>query len=352
MNAERPYREEISATAILRMLRESDGAFVPGAEIRRALKIPRPSVLKHLRRLRMLGCKLEGQEPTGYRLMENPDSLRPEVVLGGLSPSSWGHPFHFYETVTSTNDLCHAWAQKGAPEGAVVVAETQSKGRGRLGRRWYLAKGKGLTFSVLLRPQLPPKRLSLLTLASAVGVSLALEEEGAKPGIKWPNDVELNGRKVCGILTEAQTDPDRLLYAVVGVGINVNAEKGDFPAELQDRAIGLSEALGRSVHRADFFKKILKHLREAHGWLASGKADRLLKEWRLRSTVLGRQVKIRQGERTLFGQALDVDDQGALLVRTDWGFTEAVTVGDVENLRLVEPGVKTRGKGRKRPRRL
>jgi BirA family biotin operon repressor/biotin-[acetyl-CoA-carboxylase] ligase len=114
----------------------------------------------------------------------------------------------------------------------------------------------------------------------------------------------------------------------------------------------LSEALGRSVHRSEFFKKILKHLREAHGWLASGKADRLLKEWRLRSTVLGRQVKIRQGERTLFGQALDVDDQGALLVRTDWGFTEAVTVGDVENLRLVEPGVKTRGKGRKRPRRL
>jgi BirA family biotin operon repressor/biotin-[acetyl-CoA-carboxylase] ligase len=352
MNSERPYREESSATAILQRLRESDDAFLTIADMRHALKIPRSTVLKQIRRLRMLGCKLEGQESTGYRLLEDPDSLRPEVVLGGLPVTSWGHPYHSYENVTSTNDLCHAWAQGGAPEGAVVVAETQSKGRGRLGRHWYLAKGKGLTFSVLLRPQLPPNRLSLLTLASAVGVSLALEEEGAEPGIKWPNDVELKGRKVCGILTEAQTDPDRLQYAVVGLGINVNAETVDFPTEIQDRAIGLSEALGHSVHRAAFFKKVLKHLQEAHGWLVSGKADRLLKEWRLRSTVLGRQVKIRQGERTLFGHALDVDDQGALLVRTDWGFTEAVTVGDVENLRLLEPGVKILGKSRKRPRRL
>lgn len=352
MNTERPFREDPSATLILRMLRERGEAFVSGADMSRALKVSRNSVWKHIRRLRTLGCKLEGRVSTGYRLMEVPDSLRPEVVLSGLPLTSWGHPYRAYESVASTNDLCHVWAQEGAPEGALVAAETQTKGRGRLGRSWHLPKGKGLAFSLLLRPPLSPNRTSLLTLASAVGVALALEDEGAKPGIKWPNDVELNGRKVCGILTEAQADPDRLQYAVVGVGINVNVDPGDFPSDLKDRAIGLSEVLGRPVLRAVFLQKVLKHLHETQALLLSGKTERLLKEWRLRSTVLGRQVKIRQGERTLFGQALDVDDQGALLVRTDWGFTEAVTVGDVEQLRLEEPRGRSGGNGLKRPRRL
>jgi BirA family biotin operon repressor/biotin-[acetyl-CoA-carboxylase] ligase len=352
MTSKRLQLEKISTAVILRLLRDRGDAFVASTEISRTLKVTRKSILKQIHRMRMLGCKIEGEDATGYRLLEDPDSLSPEVVLEGLPLSSWGHPYHAYETVTSTNDLCHTWAQGGEPEGTVVTAETQLKGRGRLGRSWHLPKGRSLAFSVLLRPKLPPNRLPLLTLASAVGVALALEDEGAKPGIKWPNDVELDGRKVCGILTEAQTDPDRLQYAVVGVGINVNAETKDFPTELQARAIGVSEALGRHVHRAAFLRKLLMRLQETHGWLVSGKSDRLLKEWRLRSTILGRQVKIRQGERTLFGQALDVDDQGALLVRTDWGFTETVMVGDVENLRLMEPSGKRRGKSRKRLHRL
>jgi BirA family biotin operon repressor/biotin-[acetyl-CoA-carboxylase] ligase len=334
------------------MLRERKQGFVSGADMSRALKMTRNSVWKHIRRLRTMGCDLEGKASTGYRLSEFPDSLRPEVFLSALGPESWGRHYEYYESLGSTNDACHAMARSGAAEGSVVAADIQTKGRGRLGRIWHLPKGKGFAFSVLLRPSLPPHRMSLITLASAVAVALALEEEGAKPGIKWPNDVELNGRKVCGILTEAQADPDRLQYAVVGVGLNVNAASQDFPPELQNRAVGLSEALGRPVHRTLLLQNLLRHLREIHLSLASGKSDRLLKEWRLRSTILGRQVKIRQGERILFGQALDVDDQGALLVRTDWGFTEVVTVGDVENLRLAEDGRKTRGKHTKGERRL
>jgi BirA family biotin operon repressor/biotin-[acetyl-CoA-carboxylase] ligase len=193
--------------------------------------------------------------------------------------------------------------------------------------------------------------MPLLTLASAVGVARALEDEGAHPGIKWPNDVELDGRKVCGILTEAQAELDRLQYAVVGIGVNVNTERADFPPELRGRVVGLSEALGRPVDRVVFFRRLLRRLQEAHGNLSSGRADRVLREWRVRATVLGRQVKIHQGDRVLFGQALDVDDQGALLVRNDWGFTETVTAGDVETLRLA-PLRRSRRPVRVRPGRL
>ncbi|MDD1763008.1 MAG: biotin--[acetyl-CoA-carboxylase] ligase [Methanothrix sp.] len=337
MKPNRPYREDPEATRLLRVLRGCGDAFVSTSDLVRVLKRPRRSVEKGLRRLRSLGCVLEEQASAGHRLLEVPDALRSEFVFSSGPEEPWGHPFHAYDSVTSTNDLCHALARNGAPEGAVVVAENQRKGRGRLGRSWASPKGKMLCFSLLLRPQLPPRRMSLLTLASAVAVAEALEEGRANPGIKWPNDVELDGRKVCGILTEGQADPDRLHYAVVGVGINLNVEPKDFPPELREKAISLREHLGRPVSRAAFFLTLLRRFREAYGLLAAGKGERLLKEWRLRSTVLGRQVRIRQGDRTLFGQALDVDAQGALLVRTDWGFTEAVTAGDVENLRLVDP---------------
>ena len=350
MTTPKPFREDPTAASMLRKFQEKSG-FVSGAEMGRAVKLSRKSVWRHLARLRSIGCSLEGNSTQGYRLVDLPDCLRPEVVASGLPVSVWGHPYHGYESVGSTNDICHDLAHLGQPEGTVVAAETQLKGRGRMGRAWHLPKGKGLAFSLLLRPKLPPTRLPLLTLASALGVARALEDEGARPGIKWPNDVELDGRKVCGILTEAQAELDRLQYAVVGIGLNVNVARADFPLELRDRAIGLSEALGHPVDRVAFFRRLLRRLQEAHGNLFSGRADRLLHEWRIRATVLGRQVKIHQGGRVLFGQALDVDEQGALLVRNDWGFTETVTTGDVETLRLAPPG-RTRRSVRRRSSRL
>lgn len=352
MTGETPFHEDPGATALLRVLRDHSASPLTGVELRRVLHITRGSLLKRLRRLREAGCVVEGHEAEGVRLSHCGGSLRPEVMLSLLPAVGWGRPYHAFASAPSTNDLCHVLAREGAPEGTVVTAEEQWKGRGRLGRPWHLPKGKGLAFSLLLRPPFPPNRMALLTLAAAVGVCWAMEELGAKPGIKWPNDVELDGRKVCGILTEAQADPDRLHYAVVGVGVNVEARREDFPEEVRPRAVALSEHIDRPVGRDVFFAELLGRLREAYGLLVSGKGERLLREWRLRSTVLGRQVRVRQGERTFFGQALDVDAQGALLLRTDWGFTETVTAGDVDQLRLVEPGVRRSGRTTRSRRRL
>jgi BirA family biotin operon repressor/biotin-[acetyl-CoA-carboxylase] ligase len=142
---------------------------------------------------------------------------------------------------------------------------------------------------------------------------------------------------------------DRLQYAVVGVGVNVNAQAVDFPPELRERAGSLAMALGHQVDRIGFFRRLLVRLEEAQGWLQGGQGSRVLREWRARASVLGRQVRIVQGDRTLFGQALDVDSHGALLVRNDVGITERVTAGDVETLRMAEPKGQKTGK---KPRRL
>ncbi len=331
------YRPDPVASAILAHLLRSSDRYLSGADLSRSLQVSRNTVWKHVRHLRALGCVLEGRASTGYRLGALPDSLRPEIVTAGLSTKILGRTYVAYETVGSTNDACHELARAGAPEGTVVAAESQTKGRGRLSRKWHLPRGRGLAFSVLLRPALPAEKLPLVTLASAVGVALAFEDAGARPGIKWPNDVELDGRKTCGILTETQAEIDRLQYAVVGIGVNVNARDKDFPLELRDRAGSLFQALGRPVNRPAFFRSLLGRLEEVYGWLRAGHPSRVLKEWRARSTVLGHQVRIHQGTRSLFGQALDVDAHGALLVRNDVGITERVTAGDVETLRLERP---------------
>jgi len=352
MRRTRATREDPGLTRLLRSLRACGDAFVSLGDLARRSRRPRNSVEKDLRRLRALGHILEESPVAGYRLLQSPDSLRPESVFSPGPEEPWGHPYYLFDTLTSTNDLCHLLAQEGAPEGTVAVAETQRKGRGRLGRSWHAKKGKGLTFSLLLRPSLSPRRMSLLTLVTAVAVAEALEEEGARPEIKWPNDVQIAGRKICGILTEAQADVDRLHYAVVGGGGNLATESKDFPPEVREGAISLSEHLGRPIRRDAFLLRLLRRLREDYALLTSGKEERLLKEWRIRSSVLGHQVRIRQGERTLFGQALDVDEQGGLMVRTDWGFIETVTAGDVENLRLVEPPSRSKRPARRVPRRL
>jgi len=351
MSGERPYREDRVALSILGRLMERPEGFTSGADLSRTLRVSRNTVWKHVRRLRALGCVLEGKSARGYRVTRMPDSLRPEFVQAGLRTKTWGRSYRAYETLGSTNDACQAWAREGAPAGSVVAAEAQTQGRGRLNRSWFLPKSKSLAFSILLRPKLPPGELPLLTLASAVGVALAMGDEGLSVGIKWPNDVEWKGRKLCGILTEAQADLDRLQYAVVGIGINVNAGTKDFPPDLRDRAASLSQALGQSVDRPSFLRKALERLEEVHGWLESGRSDRMLTEWRARSTVLGHQVRIRQGDRTLYGQAQDVDAQGALLVRNDVGMVERVTAGDVDRLRLEAPrtSIRRAGTGRRRP---
>lgn len=253
-------------------------------------------------------------------------------ILKGLKTKSFGRNLLWLEKTTSTNDVVAELARQGAPEGTVVAAETQTQGRGRQGRRWSSAVGKSLAFSILLRPKLHADELPEITLASAVAVARTLEDFHFKPQIKWPNDLLLEGRKVCGILTEMGPKKDRMASVVLGIGINLNQTAGDFPKELEGIATSLYRISGRKTNRAHFFQKLLLHLEETYRRVLERHFSKILAEWRKRSVTLGRQVQVTQSHHVFYGQVVDADEKGALLVRNDLGIVERVTSGDVQTL--------------------
>ena len=260
--------------------------------------------------------------------------MNPDPVLKGLKTKTFGHNLLCLEETSSTNDVVLELSKQGAPEGTVVVAETQTKGRGRHGRKWVSTGGKSLAFSILLRPQLHPDELPEITLAAAVAVSKAMEDFRIKPRIKWPNDVLIGGLKACGILTEAGPKKDRMASVVLGIGINLNQTAKDFPKDLKGIATSLYRASGRKMDRVRFFQKLLFRLEEAYHLVSERHFQKVLADWRKRSSTLGRQVKVTQGHHVFYGQAMGADEKGALLVRNDLGMVERVTSGDVQILPL------------------
>lgn len=260
--------------------------------------------------------------------------MKPEQILKGLKTKSFGRNLLCLEKTTSTNDVVADLAQQGAPEGTVVAAETQTKGRGRQGRRWNSTEGRSLSFSVLLLPKLHADELSEITLAAAVAVAKTLEDFHFKPQIKWPNDLLLEGRKVCGILTEMGTKKDKMTPVVLGIGINLNQSARDFPKELGGIATSLYRVSGRKTDRARFFQKLLFHLEETYHWVSERNFPKVLADWRKRAVTLGQQVKVVQGHHVFYGHVVDADEKGALLVRNDLGMVERVTSGDVQILQF------------------
>lgn len=235
-------------------------------------------------------------------------------------------PYRYFERIGSTQDAALSWAQAGAPEGAVVIANEQTAGRGRYDREWLAAPGTALLMSLITRPAIPPESLPRVTLMGAVALAQVLEEFGLKPGIKWPNDVQLGGRKVAGILAEAVWSGDVLGAVVLGLGINVR--QGAL-AEDQARAFQattIEVALGREVSRAEVLSRLLARLDD---WRARLLDPALLDMWRSHSVTLGRDVTVSSGEETWTGVAEAVDEQGALLLRLEDGHYHRILAGDV-----------------------
>ena len=244
-------------------------------------------------------------------------------------PSAW----RAVASCASTNDLAAAWAREGAPAGAVVIADEQTSGRGRLGRAWHSPPGESLYMSVVLRPALPPRRLPPLTLAVAVALAETIAALGAKPFLKWPNDVLLHegafakGRKLAGILTEASVMGSRVEHAIVGIGVNLNTSQ--FPDELEKKATSLLHALGRTIDRDAFARSLCARLAVWHDKLVDEGASGILAAWRAWPSTIGQRVTTTIGERDVNGVAESLDDEGHLWLRSDEGERLRVTAGDV-----------------------
>ncbi|MEW5737505.1 MAG: biotin--[acetyl-CoA-carboxylase] ligase [Myxococcota bacterium] len=317
---------------ILSFLAEGGDEFVSGAALSDKLGLSRTAVWKHVEQLRKLGYQIEAQPARGYRLVAVPDRLTALELLPLLATRELGRTVHHFESIDSTNRAAFELAQDGAFHGEVVIAEAQTAGKGRRGRTWSSPSGKNLYCSVILRPEIPPARAPELTLVAAVALAETLREAGGAAGIKWPNDVQIAGRKVAGILTELSADVERVQFVIVGIGVNLNASAEDFPPEVAEVATSLMLARGSTVPRALFTAALFTRLESwLDTWTEQGFGP-VREAWRKLATILGQEVLVRSEQRELRGVAEDIDETGALILRVGGG-VERVLAGDVEQVR-------------------
>lgn len=316
---------------ILKALRAAGEVGLSGTDLAQDLGVSRASVWACIQELRSLGYEISASPHVGYRLLNAPDVLHADDLISRLGKTRVvGRDIQVFHQTTSTNDVVERLSRDGVKEGAVVFAESQTRGRGRLGRKWISPAGKGLWFSLLLRPNLRPHETTQLTVMSATALRRAIQgHSGLAPEIKWPNDILIHGRKVAGILTELHAELDRVKYVILGIGVDVNLNPGDFPPELRKLATSLKAELGEPVERAGLAVAILRELDHDYARLASGRFAAVAEEWEAHCTTIGRDVAIRTGERQIRGRAESLGEDGALLLRTDHGRLERIIGGDV-----------------------
>jgi BirA family biotin operon repressor/biotin-[acetyl-CoA-carboxylase] ligase len=310
------------------------GAWISGEVVSDALGISRAAVSKHIAALRAAGCEIASASRKGYRLVSEPDRLVREAVAPYLDTLVVGREWHYEAQVSSTNALAREAALRGASEGAVFVADEQVGGRGRRGREWVSPPGCGIYVSVLLRPQLPPDALPLLTLMAAVAVVRAIADVGAgEARIKWPNDILLGGHKVCGILTEMVADAESLACVILGIGLNVNTPPELLPERPLFPAGSLASVAGRRLPRARLLARLLNALDEGYAELIEQGGRPMLAAWEARSDLVGRRVSVARVNDTVTGVAEGLDSSGALVIRTDSGERQLILSGDISYCR-------------------
>ncbi|MGE5197835.1 MAG: biotin--[acetyl-CoA-carboxylase] ligase [Deltaproteobacteria bacterium] len=314
---------------IIDFLRKKQG-YISGEEISNNLNISRQALWKHIQELKESGYEITAVPHLGYRLISSPDRLYPSEITRKLHTKFIGKKVSYFEAASSTMDLAWQMAMKGASEGTLIVAETQSKGRGRLGRTWSSPKYKGIYISLILRPKISPDQASILTLLSAVSICEAVKEiTGLETKIKWPNDLLLGNKKLGGILTELNAEMDEVRYVVIGIGLNVNNGK----ASLISSATSLKEHKGESVGRIELLQEILRRI-EANYCVFQEKGNQdIIEKWRNYSVTLGKRIRVVCQKHSLEGHAVDIDSDGGLLLRQDSGLTQKIMSGDVVHCR-------------------
>jgi BirA family biotin operon repressor/biotin-[acetyl-CoA-carboxylase] ligase len=321
--------------SILKLLKNSRPGYLSGEEICRSLNVTRTAVWKHIQTLREEGYVIDARPRAGYRLTGIPDRLYPAEILEGLATRTLGREIDYYEKVGSTNEAARERAANGAAEGLLVVAEEQTGGKGRLGRQWYSPRSRGIIFTLLLYPPVNPSRVSQVTMLTAVALASAIRSEtGVGAGIKWPNDLLVDGRKVCGILAELSAEVDRIGYLVVGIGINANQDFGDFPEDIRDKATSLKLETGATVSRVRLLQVSLESFEHWYGlWLEQG-FEPVRAAWKQMSVTLDCPVRIHTLDQAWDGWAEDVDSDGALLLRLPDGSLQRFVSGEV-SLRII-----------------
>jgi len=334
----------------LQELRSKIYEYVSGESLSEHLGVSRTSVWKYVKELKGEGYAIESSSKKGYKLVSVPD-LNAYEIAHGLKTEILGRKVFFFNSIDSTNNYAKTIAIKGCDEGTTVVAEVQTSGRGRLGREWSSVSGKGIWMSIVLKPVIGPESIQIITLAAAVAVVKAIKNAtGIETGIKWPNDIILDGKKLCGILTEMSAEIERVNYIILGIGINVNHEGDDFSQSLKHIATSLKMHINNTdnlvkeqksvdFRRSEIIKCVLFELEQMYNKINSGMNDVILDEWKNYSVTLGKEVKV-IGKSEYIGIAENITQEGRLIVRRIDGVKEEVLSGEISIRELMGEGKK------------
>lgn len=307
-------------TRILEILKSSND-YISGEDMSRSLGISRAAVWKHINSLKKDGYEIISVTRKGYLLRSEPDNIMPERIYPYLNTRFIARNIKYFDKINSTNEA--AKSEHSSPDGTVFISEIQTAGKGRLGRSWSSPRGTGIWMSVLLKPDIPLADVSQLTLITGIALCRAI---GGEAKIKWPNDIVIGTKKVCGILTEMSAETDRINYIVCGIGINVNTQ--EFPDELADKATSILIETGSETDRCSLIAKVMNELEPLYEEFIEHGFSSVADEYKKNCITLGREVKVIYRGKEIFGKAADIDDNGSLIAETSDGII-TVNSGEV-----------------------
>lgn len=315
-------------TEILKLLKESD-SYLSGQELCDSLGVSRTAVWKVINQLREEGYRIDAVPNRGYRLVLSADVITEAELKSQMEDGLAGSHLEYHEELDSTNNRAKRLGEEGAPDGTLVTADYQTAGKGRRGRGWVSERGTGIWMSLLLRPDIPPSSASMLTLVAAMAVVRGIKEStGLDSSIKWPNDIVMNGKKICGILTEMSAELEHIHYVVIGIGINANIR--EFPEEIREKATSLYLESGETVVRSRVIAAVMKAMNRYYQvFVESGDLSGLLEEYEEHLVNRGREVLVLAPGGEYRGTSLGIDKTGELLVQLKDGTVNHVVSGEV-----------------------
>lgn len=315
---------------IIKLLKENKNNFISGEKISESIGVTRAAVWKYIKAIKEEGYEIESVSRKGYKLTSSPDLLTFEEISPNLKTRFIGRNFVHLDTIDSTNNEAKKLAIDGSPEGTLVISEEQTMGRGRLGRNWVSPKHKGIWMSLILRPEINPIQVSKITQVAAAAVCMALIDMGIETLIKWPNDIVLNDKKVCGILTEMSGELNRVNYVIVGIGINANIDKDEFPEDLKPIASSLKIEIGNYIKRKELVRRILNNFEELYEELINEETiKKSIEICKDNSALIGKEIKIIEKGKETRARALSLNEDGKLIVQYKDGKIDELISGEI-----------------------
>ncbi len=311
---------------ILNILLNHKEDFISGEEISEKLGITRSGVWKHIKNIKEQGYEIESITKKGYRIVSCPDLLTEDIVKYNLNTKILGKKVVYFDTIGSTNDYAKKIA-KEAIEGTLIISEEQTKGRGRMGRYWHSLKGDGIWVSIILKPNIYPYEAPFVTQVVGASIVKALNKLGISPSIKWSNDILLNGKKVCGILTEMSAEIDKIDYLIVGMGMNV--KNLNFPQEVKHMATSIWRE-GYQIKRIELLKSIIEEFETLYlNYIQKKDPHEIIKICKENSAIIGKTVYILKGEEKTKAKAIDINEKGNLIVLDENNEKKELLSGEV-----------------------